>query len=131
MNKIPDIINLHKEKNKKEIIKNQMYDIVLNKCISNINNVNKFTDKTFILFEVPEIIPGFHNYNLLSCIKYLKEKFNEKNYIVTYIQPNPTNPRHILHIDWGSSKINVELLKKTNELLKKYPDISQVEYIYE
>jgi len=127
---IPDICNLHIEKNIKDNIKNEMFNIVLKKCIEDINYTNKCTEKTYIIFEVPNIIIGFHNYNPISCIHYLIYKFTKKEYLVQFMEPNK------LYIDWGTNtsnniQDNGKLKKQTNELLKKYPTATKVEYIYE
>lgn len=130
MNQIPDINNLHIEKQIKDNIKNEMFNIVLKKCIEDINYTNKCTEKTYIIFEVPNIIIGFHNYNPISCIHYLIYKFTKKGYLVQFMEPNK------LYIDWGTNtsnniQDNGKLKKQTNELLKKYPTATKVEYVYE
>jgi hypothetical protein len=129
MNQIPDINNLHIEKQIKDNIKNEMFNIVLKKCIEDINYTNKCTDKTYIIFEAPPIIIGFHNYNPISCIHYLIYQFTKKGYLVQFMEPNK------LYIDWGTKTTldtnDSKLKKQTNELLKKYPTATKVEYIYE
>lgn len=139
MNNIPDITDLHKEKNVKQNAINDMFRIVLNKCIEEINFTNKHTDKTFIFFEVPPIIIGFHQYEKLSCINYLTRKLMSKNYLVKFIEPC------YLYVDWGTNKTHEshkfqniiptsnpeKLQKQTNELLKKYPHVSQVVFVYD
>ena len=129
--KIPDINNLHMEKQIKDNIKNEMFNIVLKKCSEDINYTNSFTDKTYIIFEVPNIIIGFHNYNPISCVNYLIYKFTKKGYLIQFMEPNK------LYIDWGSTECNTntsdpnKLKKQTSELLKKYPTASKVVYVYE
>lgn len=133
--KIPDISNLHIEKQIKDNIKNEMFNIVLKKCIDDINYTNRCTDKTYIIFEVPNIIIGFHNYNAISCIHYLIFQFTKKGYLVQFMEPDK------LYIDWGTNKPTYsktnsttnsnKLQKQTNELLKKYPTASKVVYVYE
>lgn len=127
---IPNINNLHIEKQMKDNIKNEMFNIVLRKCIQEINYTNKCTDKTYIIFETPNIIIGFHNYNPISCIHYLIYKFTKKGYLVQFMEPNK------LYIDWGTKTkafdtSDNKLKKQTNELLKKYPTASKVVYVYE
>lgn len=132
---IPDISNLHMEKQIKDNIKNEMFNIVLRKCIQEINYTNKCTDKTYIIFETPNIIIGFHNYNPISCIHYLIFQFTKKGYLVQFMEPDK------LYIDWGTNKLTfnniqptanpTKLKNQTNELLKKYPTASKVVYVYE
>lgn len=136
--KIPNIQNLHIEKNIKESIKNEMFNIVLKRCIEEINYTNSFTDKTYIIFEIPNIIIGFHNYDKLSCVTYLMHQFIQKEYLVQFIEPNK------LYIDWGTntSKFSnlqnliptsnpIKLKNQTRELLKKYPTATKIVYEYE
>jgi hypothetical protein len=136
--KIPDISNLHMEKQIKDNIKNEMFNIVLTKIIEDINYTNRCTDKTYIIFEVPNIIIGFHNYNPISCIHYLIFQFTKKGYLVQFMEPDK------LYIDWGTNKSTfnniqdiiptanpTKLKNQTNELLKKYPTASKVVYVYE
>lgn len=133
---IPNISNLHIEKQIKDNIKNEMFNIVLKKCIEDINYTNKCTDKTYIIFEAPNIIIGFHNYNPISCIHYLIYQFTKKGYLVQFMEPNK------LYIDWGTNNKErsqdiiptsnpTKLKKQTNELLRKYPTASKVVYVYE
>lgn len=136
MNKIPIISNLHNEKNIKEKARNEMFNVVLNKCIDDIVYTNKFTDKTYIIFEVPDIIIGFnnHRYDKMSCITYLIHAFTARKYVVDFIEPCN------LYIDWGTNidyKVNpsinptTKLKTQTSELLKKYPNTSKVLYVYD
>lgn len=140
--KIPNISNLHNEKNVKEQARNEMFNVVLNKCIDDITYTNKFTDKTYIVFEVPDIIIGFnggHRYDKMSCITYLIQQFTLQKYMVQFIEP------YYIYIDWGTNidkKVDyiqkiiptsnpTKLKKQTDELLKKYPNTSKVTYVYE
>ena len=127
--KIPDINNLHIEKKVKDNIKNEMFNIVLKKCIEDINYTNSFTDKTYIIFEVPNIIIGFHNYDSISCLHYLLYQFSKKKYLVQFMEPNK------LYIDWGTNNskndTSNKFKKQTTELLKKYPTASKVVFVYE
>ena len=125
--KIPDIGNLHIEKNIKENIKNEMFNIVLKKCSQDIIYTNSYTDKTYVIFDVPNIIIGFHNYDKLSCVSYLMHQFTQKGYIVQFMEPNK------IYIDWGTNTSKLSNLQKiiptsnpnklqqqTQKLLKKY-----------
>jgi len=142
--KIPNIANLHAEKNHKIQARNQIFTIVLNKCIDQIIETNRTTDKTFVYFEVPNIIIGFPGYDRLSCVHYLIHELTKEKYNVEFIEP------FFLYIDWSStgyykSKIidnlsiqevihtsNPNKLKEqTKELLKKYPHASKIVFQYQ
>jgi len=140
---IPNITNLHAEKSMKTQAKNEIFTIVLNKCIDKIIETNHSTDKTFIYFEVPNLIIGFHSYDRIECIHYLIQELSREKYKVEFIDP------YYLYIDWGtnikkSKKIDtymiqnviptsnpMKLQQQTKELLKKYPNTSKIVFEYE
>jgi hypothetical protein len=136
---IPNITNLHAQKNLKTQAKNEIFTIVLNKCIEKIIETNTTTEKTFIYFEVPNIIIGFHSYDRIGCIHYLIQELSREKYRVDFIEP------YFLYIDWGTNtkskgveSINYlptsnpsHLKQQTKELLKKYPNTSKIVFEYE
>jgi hypothetical protein len=138
LNKIPSIVSLHQEKSQKENTKNDMFTIVLNKCIEKIVYTNKHTDKTYIIFEVPKILIGFPNYDMKSCILFIISKLSQKGYMIDFIEP------FYLYIDWGSNHSiatsndgrdtfnlsNFGSSKQGTKILKKFPN-SKVEFVYE
>jgi hypothetical protein len=115
---------------------NDIYKTVLNKCIEKIIYTNRHTDKTFIIFEVPKILIGQTSYDMKSCIHYIINNITTHGYYIQFIEP------FYIYIDWGSkhtsmysnSMINKEdndIQAKTKEILKHFPGINKVEYIYE
>ena len=126
MSGIPSITSLHDEKNKKILNTNDIYKTVLCKCIEKIKYTNRHTDKTFIIFEVPKILIGYANYNMKSCIHFIINNIISHGYIVQFIEP------FYIYIDWGSNRnFNKSFQLNTSELLKKFPNVDQIEYIYE
>ena len=131
---IPSISSLHNEKKAKITNSNDIYKSVLNKCIEKIIYTNRHTDKTFVIFEVPKILIGQTSYDMKSCIHYIINNITVHGYHVQFIEP------FYIYIDWGSkcisneSKINdrsSNIESKTKEILKHFPGIDKVEYIYE
>ena len=139
---IPKIANLHREKNIKEQVRNEMFNVVLNKCIDDIKYTNKFTDKTYIVFEVPDIIIGFsggQRYDKMSCITYLIQQFTAQKYMVQFCEP------FYIYIDWGTNNDKktdyiqrmiptsnpIKLKRQTDNLLKKFPNTSKITYVYD
>jgi len=126
MSGIPSITSLHDEKNKKILNTNDIYKTVLYKCIEKIKYTNRHTDKTFIIFEVPKILIGYTNYNMKSCIHFIVNNIISHGYIVQFIEP------FYIYIDWGSNRnLNKTFQLNTAELLKKFPNVDQIEYVYE
>ena len=141
MNEIPSIVSLQQERFQKENTKNDIFEIVLKKCVEKILYTNKNTDKTYIIFEVPKILIGYPSYDMKSCLLFLINSLNNKGYLTEFIEP------FYLYIDWGKvqkythSKIKINSLIKTNNphklksqtkaLLKQFPNTSKIEYVYE
>jgi hypothetical protein len=137
---IPSISSLHNEKNIKEKARNDMFTIVLNKCIEKIIYTNRHTDKTFVIFEVPRVLIGYPLYDMKSCIIFLMQKLVNNNYYIEFIEP------FYLYIDWGSShfknKVKKERdndnehskhksLKFNEDLIRKTLAAPKIEFIYE
>ena len=122
---IPSIDSLQKERIVKENSKMEIYTIVLNKCIEKIVYTNRHTDKTFVLFEIPQILIGYPTYDMRSCLIYIMRALEKKGYIVDFISP------FYLYIDWGQENgdytsikrfpSNVEIVfeKKNKKIVKK------------
>lgn len=147
---IPSISSLHNEKKVKVTNSNDIYKSVLNKCIEKIIYTNRHTDKTFVIFEVPKILIGQTSYDMKSCIHYIINNITLHGYHVQFIEP------FYIYIDWGSKCMSNETIYRTNEIsyrtneisygkndngsniesktkeiLKHFPGINKVEYIYE
>lgn len=141
--KIPNINQLHAARNQKEQARNEIFTIVLNKCIEQILETNNKNNKTYLYFEVPNIIIGFQEYDRLACIHFLIHELSRENYKVEFVEP------FYLYIDWSANLLksksidniaiqnviptsNPERLKQqTKELLKKYPHASKIVFEYE
>lgn len=141
---IPSISSLHEEKTKKILDTNDIYKTVLNKCIEKIIYTNKHTDKTFVIFEVPKILIGHSNYNMKSCIHFIINNIISHGYLVQFIEP------FYIYIDWGSnnnkkiqrssmimqqsstpSTSSSSLENTAKQIFKKYPNVREIEYIYQ
>ena len=132
MDKIPDIFSLQQERKSRDKIKQDIYTIVLNKCIEKIVYTNRHTDKSFVIFEVPKILIGYPSYDMKHCLLFLIEKLSQQQYLVEFLEP------FYLYIDWGrnqsssTSSMNPDKLKqKTKKLLEKFPNASKIEFVYE
>jgi hypothetical protein len=125
MNKIPTIDSLREEKSIKDSSRVDIFNVVLNKCVEKIIYTNRHTDKTFVIFEVPQILIGYPTYDMKTCILFLINKLSQNKYIVHFIEP------FYLYIDWGSQMKKKDSLKEqTKRLLQKFPDTSMIEYVY-
>lgn len=142
---IPSIISLHKEKSTKESSKNDIFNIVLNKIVQKIVYTNRHTDQTYVIFEIPQILIGYPQYDMKSCILFVMNRLSSNGYMVEFVQP------FYLYIDWGStslqnsqnivkqqmlnmnvsSKHKDKLRSQTKDLINKFPNTSKIEFVYE
>lgn len=136
---IPSISSLHQEKHIKETSKNDIFNIVLNKIVQKIVYTNRHTDQTYVLFEIPQILIGYPQYDMKSCLLFVMNRLSASNYFVEFIDP------FYLYIDWGksisqssktitsniSTKHKDKLSQHTKNLLHKFPNTSQIEFVYE
>lgn len=127
--KIPSVIKLQEERDEKTKSKNNVFKVILNKCIEKITYTNRYTDKTFIIFEVPKVLIGYPSYDMHACISYIISKLSNSGYIVEFMEP------FYLYIDWGSAKREVDKKNSyhqtTRTILEKFPNASKIEFVYE
>ncbi len=135
---IPSIKKLQQERDEKARTKTNVFRIILNKCVDKITYTNRYTDKTYIIFEVPKVLIGHPGYDMNSCISYMIYKLSSCGYIVEFVEP------FYLYIDWGSgierqskyknysSQSSQNKFKsETQAILEKFPNASKIEFIYE
>lgn len=129
--KIPSVSKLHEERDEKIKSKNNVFKVILNKCVEKIVYTNRYTDKTFIIFEIPKVLIGYPGYDMNSCISYMITRLSNSGYIVEFIEP------FYLYIDWGSSmendkaKYSDRFKTETKAILEKFPNASKIEFVYE
>lgn len=139
---IPSIKSLKTIKDLKQENKAAIYDIVLGRCSEKIIETNKQTDKSHLYFELPTVIIGYPNYNFIDCGEYMAKRLKEKGYRIKIIS------NKFLYIDWsksgstskvpvplptsvqGQGKVPESTIKETKDLLKKYPNTSEVVFVY-
>ncbi|NBU33715.1 hypothetical protein EB118_05375 [bacterium] len=140
---VPSISLLKEIRDIKDVSKREILSIVLNKCIEKIVYTNRNTDKTFIIFEVPQVLIGYPLYDVSSCILFLKSELEKESYLVDFIEP------FYLYIDWGGvvkhnnnkhiPKVTTKLptmnpdklRNQTKRLLVNFPNADEIEYVYE
>jgi hypothetical protein len=129
MDKIPLIHTLKKEKHFTKMQEESIFEIVLKKCIEEINTTHKFSKQTYIIFNVPKIIIEYLNYNQSECLYYLVKQFKKKNYKVEVLSKNQ------IYIDWSEYQIvkqkpRPSLTDHTEKLSKLFPK-AKLEYQYQ
>ena len=120
---VPKISNLQKTQNERIEEMNGIYKVVLKKCNEKIIHTSKHSNKSFTIFQVPKLLIGQPMYNIKSCIYYIIHELSKNGYYIEYIEP------YFIYIDWGSNSTKIS--KETSlELLKLFPNVKNIEYIY-
>lgn len=111
-----NIFDLHSIINKKNEIKYECYDFILEKIHKKIVQACE-NKKTICCYEVPDFIIGFPLINLNECIIYLIDALKKNGFIVQYFLPN------IIYISWDIN--DVEKTKERNISENKNIDVSK------
>ena len=130
---IPSVESLHQERDVRERHKNDLYNIVLEKCVERIKQTNKLTNYTYTFFQVPEFLIGYTDYNIRNCVIFLMRKLRDHGYHVELVG-------NYLRIDWGSrgpigagatieQQRRERFKKQADEIMKKHPG-AKVNFIY-
>ena len=94
MSKMINIDELHREQEKKEDNKKEIFITVLELVHDKIKFTNKVSSDKFCLFAVPNYIYGLPLFNINSCIIYLTKKLSDNGFDIKFTPPN------ILLISW-------------------------------
>lgn len=98
------IHELYSLKKKKDTVKQQSFDKILETCHNKIKKIASSGGMN-IFFEVPYIVIGLPLYDINACINYLVECLR-KNGLLVQILPEPNN--NILYISWNPFDINIK-----------------------
>jgi len=93
------LVNLREER-KKKILKE--YDKIFNICLNKINLANEL-NKTEFIYEVPEGVFGYYDYNTLDCLKYIEDKLRKNIHVDTVILNNKS-----IYVSWLNIKDNMK-----------------------
>ena len=116
-----NIYNLHKNKRKKEKLREQSYKHVLKLCF---RKIKLYSSKELMncQFQIPNIIFGLPLYNKLQCGEYIYNKLISLGFKVNYIKPE------LLIISWqkipNSHKPQPKIKKKSKQNINLYRDIN-------
>ncbi len=82
------IKNLHKEKDKYEKIKLKTFNKIYDRCVKEIELVNRQENVYGHIYEIPHFISGSPIYDLCECGEFLKLKLENGGLEVEYVKPN-------------------------------------------
>jgi hypothetical protein len=89
-----DINELHREKDKRFAVRNEIYNKVLMRCHNKIKSISKLSDICCCFFEVPAYMYGLPAYNQIECIYYIIKELMDDGFKVEFAEPN------ILFVAW-------------------------------
>lgn len=88
-----NIYELQNTINKKENLRASIFQKVLSKCHTKIQNAAS-NEQYFVIYDVPEYVVGLPLYNLNKCIEYLVSQLKENGFTVEHKLPK------LLVISW-------------------------------
>lgn len=94
MSKMINIDELHKEQNKKENNKEEIFNTILDMVHQKIKFTSKISNDKFCFFSVPTYVYGLPLFDINSCIIYLTKKLSDNGFEIRYTHPN------LLLISW-------------------------------
>lgn len=89
-----DINDLHRERDKRTNVRNEIFNKILSRCHSRIKSISKLSDVCCCFFEVPAYVYGLPVYNQMECIHYIIKDLFDDGFKVEFAEPN------ILFITW-------------------------------
>lgn len=96
------ISDLYTLKNKKDKIKTNTFNIIIEKCHLKIKNIAEQGGMN-VFYEIPYLVVGCPLYNINDCIEYVVESLR-KNGLLVQILPFPNNTT--IYISWKPNDIN-------------------------
>jgi hypothetical protein len=94
MSKMININELHREQDKKEEKRIEIYENILDKVHQKIKLTSRTSADKFCFFSVPIYVYGLPLFDVNSCIIYLTKKLSDNGFDIRYTHPN------LLLISW-------------------------------
>lgn len=98
------ISELYQLKNKRDKIKTNTFNVILEKCHLKIKNIAEHGGMN-IFYEIPYVLLGYPLYNINECIEYIVDALR-KNGMLVQILPKPNN--NTLYISWKPSDVSMK-----------------------
>jgi hypothetical protein len=108
LNKIMNVKPLLSYKDKQKKLREEIYKKILKRCVNQIKSINLCSNKSEILFEIPQNDNLLTSYDPNECIDYFKHQLNS----FKIIEINKGIKKY-LHISWDIKK---ELQKYTSTI---------------
>ena len=102
------ITDLYTLKKKKDRIKTQTFNLIIEKCHKKITTIASQGGEN-IFYEIPFIMLGYPLYNIDDCVEYIVLSLRN-NGLLVQILPHPNN--YTLYISWKPSDVHHTSAKK-------------------
>lgn len=96
------ITDLYSLKKKKDRMKAQTFNLIIERCHKKITTIASQGGEN-IFFEIPYIMLGYPLYNIDDCVEYVVLALRN-NGLLVQILPHPNN--HTLYISWKPCDVN-------------------------
>lgn len=104
---IYDINKIQKEKQEKRL---NIYKTITSNCFKKIKLAVE-NDELYILYRIPEYIPGIPIFNMTECVMFILNELKDKGYSSRYVHP------YMIFISWCINKPLLKSLPKKNNVL--------------
>ena len=88
MSKMININDLHREQDKKEERRLEIYGRILEQVHQKIKLTSRSSDDKFCFFSVPTYVYGLPLFDVNNCIIYLTQKLSDNGFEIRYTHPN-------------------------------------------
>lgn len=113
---MPPLLNLNELynlKKKKDQIKNQSFDRILEICHKRIKNIASYGGQN-TFYEIPGLLIGYPLYNIYDCQQYVVDKLRKNGFLVQILPPPHVC---VIYVSWDPE----ELKPKKNQPLAIAP----------
>jgi hypothetical protein len=118
MSKMINIFDLHREQDKKEEARLEIYTNILDKVHQKIKLTSKTSADKFCFFSVPTYVYGLPLFDVNNCIIFLTKKLTDNGFNIRYTHPN------LLLISWLEKP-----KKQPSSNFNSYNSIENLKYI--
>ncbi len=103
------IADLYSMKNKKDKIKTNTFNVIIEKCHSKIKHIAQQGGME-VFYEIPYVLIGYPLYNITECLDYVVDSLR-KNGLLVQILPHPNDTT--VYISWKPTDIPGGSSRKT------------------
>ena len=113
-----DINELNREIEKKDKLKEDIYELILEKCHVRIKTSAASNNLGYCFYTIPRYIYGVPIYDYYACLKYVVSALSKNGFDLKYTHPN------LLFISW-KGKSNPKDCKHIETKNKEYKSINE------